>query len=227
MKLLPESLASRHLRNALLAAVVAAAIVLLAAWRLFSPEISVALSWDAFVAVLGGWLLFGITRLRERTMLTNVRNRSPSGRMLAVLATAAAAFSIYAIVLLMGATGTAPPELATQHVIIGAVTTVLSWTLVHLLFGLEYARLYYTVPDTDPEGTPQGGLEFPGGQSPTYFDFFYFSFVIGVACQTADVSITSRSLRKVCLAQGLVAFVFNTVILAATINVAAGLVSSG
>ena len=61
------------------------------------------------------------------------------------------------------------------------------------------------------------------GILPEYADFLYFSFIIGVACQTADVDISARQMRRIALLHGLIAFLFNTVILAATINVAAGL----
>ena len=103
----------------------------------------------------------------------------------------------------------------------GALTTALSWALVHLLFALEYAKLSTTRPAA-PTVRRAGGLDFPGGHPPNYVDFLYFSFVIGVACQTAEVATLTRSMRRIVLAQGLIAFVFNTVILAATINVAAG-----
>ena len=105
---------------------------------------------------------------------------------------------------------------------VAILTTALSWSLVHLLFALEYAKLYYLDPHAAEDAPPPGGLEFPGGHLPEYADLLYFSFIIGVACQTADVTITSRPMRRMALAHGLIAFLFNTVILAATINIAAG-----
>jgi uncharacterized membrane protein len=108
--------------------------------------------------------------------------------------------------------------------IVGASTTAISWAFVHLLFALQYARVYYA---QSIEGAPAGGLDFRGPHQPNYVDFLYFSFVIGVACQTAEVATLTWSMRTIVLAQGLIAFVFNTVILAATVNVAAGLISPG
>ena len=108
------------------------------------------------------------------------------------------------------------------------LTTALSWGLVHLLFALEYAKLFYLDPHGADGAPPPGGLDFPGGHQPDYADFLYFSFIIGVACQTAEVATsTARRCARSSLAQGLIAFLFNTVILAATINVAAGLVLAG
>jgi len=94
-------------------------------------------------------------------------------------------------------------------------TVVLSWAFVHSIFTLHYAHEYYT-------GTPDvGGLEFPGKNKPDYWDFAYFSFVIGMTFQVSDVQITSREIRRVALAHAIVAFFFNVALLAIVINVTA------
>jgi uncharacterized membrane protein len=100
---------------------------------------------------------------------------------------------------------------------------MLTWTFTHVLFALHYAHGYFGVDDL---GQIKGGLLFPEkpGKTlhPHYLDFFYFSFVIGCATATADISITSRAMRRLALLHGIVAFAFNTTILALTINLAAG-----
>ncbi|HQU01562.1 MAG TPA: DUF1345 domain-containing protein, partial [Acetobacteraceae bacterium] len=68
------------------------------------------------------------------------------------------------------------------------------------------------------------GLDFPGEQEPDYFDFVYFSFVLGMTFQVSDVEVTARKLRRMATVQGLIGFVFNTVILALSVNIAAGLI---
>jgi uncharacterized membrane protein len=68
-----------------------------------------------------------------------------------------------------------------------------------------------------------GGLEFPGGQPPDYGDFLYFSCVIGTSGQTADVSFTSRKMRRTGTLHCILAFFFNTTLVALTINIASGL----
>jgi uncharacterized membrane protein len=98
-------------------------------------------------------------------------------------------------------------------------TVALSWTFTHLVFTLHYANIYYRPDDDGP-----GGLEFPGDRPPDYRDFLYYSFVIGCASQTGDVGTVSRAMRRVTLVHGIVSFVFNTAILALTINVGASLV---
>ena len=96
-----------------------------------------------------------------------------------------------------------------------------SWLMVQFVFALHYAHEYYG-PDDDAQSDP-GGLQFPGFDQPDYWDFLHFSIVIGVASQTADVAFTSRALRRIGTIHALVAFTFNTVVLALTINLLAGL----
>jgi len=113
------------------------------------------------------------------------------------------------------------------HVLILAFATMaLSWLFVHVIFALHYAHEYYApdpTEDEDYEDGLRGGLRFPGGQDPDYWDFLHFSAIIGVASQTADIEFTSRTQRRIGTVHCLVSFVFNTVVLALTINLLAGL----
>ena len=101
-------------------------------------------------------------------------------------------------------------------------TVAVSWFVVQLAFALHYAHEYYS-PDEESENCVAGGLAFPNDDEPDYWDFLYFSLVIGVASQTADVSFTSKPLRRTGSVHGVIAFTFNTVVLALTINLLAGL----
>ena len=175
--------------------------------------------------VLGVLVLCVTLQYDERQMPKKVRHRAPSTGLLVTLAIGAAGFGIYSIFLLLTVGQHRLGENVLLFATVGAATTALSWGLVHLLFALEYAQVYYAPVDIG--GAPTGGLDFPGGHQPNYIDFLYFSFVIGVACQTAEVSTLTRAMRKIVLAQGLIAFAFNTVILAATVNIAAGLIAPG
>ncbi len=101
-----------------------------------------------------------------------------------------------------------------------------SWFVTQLIFALHYAHEYYAPDDDDdPSTLQQGGLQFPDDDAPDYWDFIHFAVVIGVASQTADVAFTSKRMRRIGTVHGLVAFTFNTVILALTINILAGLLS--
>jgi uncharacterized membrane protein len=103
-------------------------------------------------------------------------------------------------------------------IMITGLTVALSWTFTHVVFTLHYANVYYRPDDDGP-----GGLKFPGDRAPDYRDFLYYSFVIGCAAQTGDVATVSPAMRHLTLLHGIVAFAFNTAILALTINVGASL----
>lgn len=116
--------------------------------------------------------------------------------------------------------------LKVMRVLLAFATMALSWMFVHIIFALHYAHEYYA-PDPKEIGETddglRGGLNFPGEQDPDYWDFLHFAVIIGVASQTADIEFTSRTQRRIGTIHGLVSFVFNTVVLALTINLLAGL----
>ena len=96
---------------------------------------------------------------------------------------------------------------------------LLSWLFMNTLFALHYAHQFY---GDDARRQRRGGLEFPGGDDPDYWDFVYFAIVVGMTFQVSDVQITSRSIRRTVLVHGVVAFVFNMIIIALSVNVVAG-----
>ncbi len=105
------------------------------------------------------------------------------------------------------------------HIALAGLSIVTAWTFTHVIFALHYAHDYYAaIADHQP-----GGLMFPEDDAPDYADFLYFSFVIGTSGQTADVNFSSKSMRRTGLVHCVMAFFFNTTLLALTINIAAGL----
>lgn len=98
-------------------------------------------------------------------------------------------------------------------------TIVLSWTFIHLVFAFHYAHEYY---GSDDKQTPC--LVFPGAEKPRYWDFIYFSFVIGMTAQVSDVTTATTEARTLVLTHSIVSFFFNTAILALGVNLAASLV---
>ena len=134
-----------------------------------------------------------------------------------VIASAAASFICIAVELPMLKSHEQPLLLG---IIITGLTVALSWAFTHTVFTLHYAHVYYR-PDEDGPG----GLVFPGHRAPDYRDFLYYSFVIGCAAQTGDVATVSHAMRQLTMIHGIVAFTFNTAILALTINVGASLLS--
>ena len=108
------------------------------------------------------------------------------------------------------------------HIVLAFGTVAASWLMVQFVFALHYAHEYY---DENPgcDGHDMKGLMFPGEELPDYWDFLHFSVVIGVACATADIDFTSKVLRRIGTVHSLAAFAFNTMIVALTINLLAGL----
>ena len=114
----------------------------------------------------------------------------------------------------------ATPEIVFIPVAIGSM--LFSWIMVHTIFAFHYAHLYYG-DDTNDSTKHAEGLEFPGKEKPDYFDFAYFSFVIGMTFQVSDVDVASPSIRRLVLLHGLLSFGLNTFVVALTINLIAGL----
>ena len=110
--------------------------------------------------------------------------------------------------------------LRSAHVALAVMTIISSWLFIQVMFALHYAHDFYVAK----ERSNSGGLEFPGSASPDYSDFLYFACVIGTSGQTADVSFISKAMRKVGLIHCVLAFFFNTTLLALTINIASGLI---
>jgi uncharacterized membrane protein len=107
------------------------------------------------------------------------------------------------------------------HIGLVAGTLLLSWLVTHVVFALRYAHEYYAL---QPGAAKiDGGLAFPSDETPDYWDFVYFALVLGMTFQVSDVQITSRKLRRLATAHGLIGFLFNTVIVALTVNIAASL----
>jgi uncharacterized membrane protein len=170
------------------------------------------IGWDIFVTfylVLAYIMMFrcALAHIRRNAVLQD------DGRFLILLVTALGAFaSIAAIVFELGASHRSVPELT-----LATVTIALSWATVHTTFALHYAHDYY-------RGAKAGGLQFPSGDQhdhADYWDFVYFSFVIGMTAQVSDVGITDKTIRRTATAHGIISFVFNTALLALMVNIAA------
>jgi uncharacterized membrane protein len=130
-----------------------------------------------------------------------------------VLTVAAALASLGAIVIELGHGGSRQPA----NLGLATLTILLSWGFTHTIFALHYAHEFY-----DENGGEGGGLVFPGGEKPDYWDFVYFSFVIGMTSQVSDVGVAARSIRRTVAAHGVVSFLFNVALLALMVNIAAG-----
>lgn len=136
-----------------------------------------------------------------------------------VLVVLAALMCLGAIVMELGVVKDLRGELRYTHMVLAGLTIATCWAFTQVMFALHYAHDYYARVIRGA----QGGLAFPGGEAPDYGDFLYFACVIGTSAQTADVSFNCRQMRRTGLVHCVLAFCFNTTLLALTINIASGL----
>jgi uncharacterized membrane protein len=179
--------------------------------------------WQIATKALVGWdvgialYLVLVYELMARAPVDTIRHHAAiedEGQFgILVLSVAAALASLGAIVAKLGAdtSGRHPAEL-----VLATLTILLSWAFIHTIFALHSAHQFY---GEDGEGA--GGLAFPGDDAPDYWDFVYFSFVIGMTSQVSDVGVRGKPIRHTATAHGILSFVFNTALLALTINIVA------
>jgi uncharacterized membrane protein len=170
------------------------------------------IAWDIFA---GLYLALVFIMVLRSGLLHIKRNAvlQDDGQFLILMMAALGAFaSLAAIVFELGASHHGVPEL-----LLATVTIALSWAAVHTVFSLHYAHQYY-------RGAKPGGLQFPSGDQQDhadYWDFVYFSFVIGMTAQVSDVGITDKIIRRTATVHGIISFVFNTALVALMVNIAA------
>src|SRR3569833_2772572 len=187
---------------------------------------SLALStWIACAAtiIIMDWIIILSSHPKEVRKIARLQDQSRTFQFLFIIAASVA--SLFAIILLLKS-GKGGAAERSAHILLAIFSVIISWWLLHTIFTLRYAHLYYdTESDTDGFKKAVGGLQFPGNAEPDYLDFVYFSFIVGMTFQVSDVEISSRRIRRVCLLHSLLSFAFNTAILALSINVISGMVS--
>ena len=189
---------------------VAVTLAALTDWR---AATRVLVGWDVTVILYLGLVthlisVCDVNRIRERAA------REDEGQLtILVLTVVAALASLGAIVAELTVSGAVSRRPA--HILLATLTILLSWAFIHAIFALHYAHEFY-------DETEGGGMAFPGGEAaPDYWDFVYFSFVIGMTSQVSDVGITSKEIRHTVTAHAIVSFLFNAALLALTVNIAA------
>ena len=173
--------------------------------------------WNAFVWLYLVTVAVTLFRADSGHIKRLALAQAESAAAVLVIVVVAAMVSLAVVVFELVAAKAAGPNRMLPHLVFAFVSVLGSWLLLPLLFGLSYASAYY-----GPE--PDRGLAFPEaekGFEPDHTDFLYFSFTIAVTAQTSDVGVTSRAMRRLVLFQSLLSFLFNTTILAFSINAAA------
>ena len=179
-------------------------------WRWATRQL---IGWDVGV----GLYLMAAYAVIARADVDHIRReaaRQDEGAVLILGLPAAAALASLGAILAELA-GTRGADGQSFNLALAAGTIVLSWGFIHTIFALHYAHEFYG------EGGKDSGLAFPGDEEPDYWDFVYFSFVIGMTSQVSDVAVTAKPIRRTVSAHGVVSFIFNAALLALTVNIAA------
>lgn len=193
----------------LAAAAVAAAVT---EWQL-----SVLAGWIVTASTFLAWLWGAIGRL-DAVETSRVATREDDSRAAtrAVLVVASVV-SLVAVVTALHRATRVSVGLEVALTASAMLAVVLSWLVVHSVFVLRYAHLFYG-------GQEMGGIEFPGDEPPSYRDFAYLGFTVGMTFQVSDTAIRDREIRATVLRHALLSYLFGTAIIASTINVLAGLI---
>ncbi|MFI4967036.1 MAG: DUF1345 domain-containing protein [Caulobacterales bacterium] len=209
-----------------LTASIAVGLAVGVACALFAKEMrgttTLILGWDALSFTFLGSMFFTWFQHEPQDIRGQAAVDDEGRGTISTLVVVAAAASVWAVGAELSLAKDAHGIMKAAHVVLAFVTVIASWLMVQLIFALHYAHEYYGI-DADDGARDAEGIEFPGKEAPDYWDFLYFSVVIGVACATADANITSKGLRRLATLHCLVAFAFNTIIVALTINLTAGL----
>lgn len=206
-------------RHLLVAALSGVAIHLLLS-GILPREADILVGWNSAILLYMGWTLRAMWKVPHTLAAMQERARyHDEGRgAVLFLSVTAALSSLVAVVSELMVSRMA--DYMWPHLVLAGATVIASWLFVHFIFALHYAHMYY---DAHQDGLCEG-LDIPGHEPvPDYWDFLYFSFIIGTSAQTADININRRHMRRIVLVHCIIAFFFNTTVLALAINAAAGL----
>lgn len=214
-----------HAGYRLLIAVCVSILVYFGVRDLFSDPAVILFTWIGFalIIIILNWIVILSSHPKEVRKIAKLQDSSQTFIFLFVIT--ASVVSMIAIVFLLKSVKGHSRVSVNEHILLAIAAVCVSWWLVHTIFTLRYAHLFYDT-DTD-EGEPKtaGGLIFPREKEPDYLDFVYFSFIVGMTFQVSDVEVSSREIRRLVWLHGLLSFAFNTAIVALSINVISGLVA--
>lgn len=177
------------------------------------------IAWNAGIClyiVLGTVMM---TRSEHRHMRQRAQLQDDGQLVLLIFVVVSTIASLVAIAMELAVVKDMHGLLKTGHVVLTGLTVLSSWTFVQIMFAIHYAHDYYAALCSNR----QPGIRFPEDDEPEYGDFFYFAAVIGTSGQTADVSFTSKPMRRIGTVHCILAYLFNTTVLALLINIGAGL----
>lgn len=202
-------------RTRLFTALLAGLIAGLLCWVLGVPKYAPLVAWDVTVFVYGLWVWIAVWPMSEAETRSHAVSENPGRALADAFLLFASVASIGAVSVLLIDASNAEGAKKAVSILLGLASIILSWAMVHTVYMLKYAREYY--------GKTEGGINFNEKNAPTYQDFAYLAFTLGMTFQVSDTDIMTKEIRKVALKHALLAYLFGTVIIATTINTLASL----
>src|SRR5581483_1387309 len=203
--------AGQRVTVATIGGVVAGAIVSLVT----VPSAAILAGWDVAVVIYLAWVWIAVWRLDPGSTARLAKREDPSSAVAELVVLGAGTAMLAAVGFALVRAGQATGGMKAFLVTLGVLSVVLSWTVVHTVYALRYAKAYYS--------EPAGGIEFNETEPPTYTDFAYFAFTIGMTFQVSDTNITAKAVRRITLHHALLSYLFGAVLLGLVINVVATL----
>lgn len=195
--------------------VIAGLAVLFVAGKLWSWSLAPLLAWDTAALIYILWVWGVVHNMDGHETAEHALREDPSKSIADSILLVASVASLAAVAVVLGQAQNAQGAGKGLLILLGVVSVVAAWWLVHTVFALRYAELYYV-------GSP-GGVEFDGTSRPSYHDFAYLAFTVGMTFQVSDTGFKSTEFRRTALHHALISYLFGTVIVATTINLIAGL----
>lgn len=196
-------------------AVLAGLVVLFAAGKWWNWSLAPLLAWDTAALVYTLWVWGVVHNMNGRETGEHALREDPSRSIADTILLIASVASLAAVAVVLAQAQHAHGAGQWLLILLGVLSVVAAWWLVHTVFALRYAELYYV-------GSP-GGVEFDGTREPSYHDFAYLAFTVGMTFQVSDTGFKSTEFRRTALHHALISYLFGTVIVATTINLIAGL----
>jgi len=184
------------------------------------PSAAILLGWDVTVAIYLVWTWAAVRGLDTTLTAELAKREDPSAPVAELLLIGADVAVLAAVAFALVRAGQAAGGMKAFLIALGLFSVVLSWTVVHTVYMLRYARAYYSGP---AGAAPAGGIEFNEDEPPTYVDFAYFAFTIGMTFQVSDTNITAKAVRRLTLQHALFAYLYGAVLVGLVINVVAAL----
>ncbi len=202
----------RHLRFSVCASIFIVLAVVMSVLGL-PAELSLLLAFNIAVVIFLGATVTMFSRSNTQSIRRRAR-KEDEGYWGFILSSAGVA--IVVLVALAAELHTSK-HTGSLQIALAVCSLILAWLFMNTIFALHYAHEFY-----GDSGSKNVGLDFPGNIDPDYWDFVYFAFVIGMTFQVSDVEINSRAIRRVVLAHSMIAFFFNVIVIALSVNILAG-----